>query len=288
MRCSFPQTRLVNGSYVTHSCGNCRACRRNKAREWGFRSYVESLSYDSSIFLSLTYDDEHIPIGPKGFPTLRKADTQTFWKDFRYYVGECRYLLSGEYGEHTHRPHYHAVVFGVDLDNPVFYDKFYSPRKKAWIARCKAWKFGEVCIGNVTVGSCQYVAKYVVKRKTGRAGQAYYEKYGIEPEFATMSRRPGLGYDYLKENESLIKRHGYVMIKGHKTPLSRYYIDKLYDKESDEYELFKMDRAKKMAEASKRFIQNRDIGRFDVAKYMKMYLEQQEINLEKQENEFSK
>ena len=286
MRCSFPQTRLVNDTYVTHPCGNCRACRRNKAREWGYRAYVESLSYDNSIFLSLTYDDEHLPISKKGFPTLRKEHTQTFWKDFRYYVGKCRYLLSGEYGDKTHRPHYHAIVFGVSLDNPVFYDKFYSPRKKAWIARCKAWDKGEVCIGDVTIGSCQYCAKYVVKRKTGRVGRAYYERYGIEPEFSTMSRRPGLGYDYLRENEVLIKRRGYLMLKGHKLPLSRYFIDKLYDKESDEYEEFKIERHDKMVQAQERFFNSRDIGNYTRAKYMKIYLQQQEINLEKQENEF--
>lgn len=282
MRCSYPQRRKIDGEYIYHACGNCRACRKNRAREWGFRAYAESTFYKDSIFLSLTYDDEHLPVGSKGYPTLRKADLQTFWKDFRYYVGKCRYLASGEYGEHTHRPHYHCIVFGVSLDDSVFTDAFYSPRKKAWIARCKAWPYGEVCIGNVTIGSCMYCAKYTVKRKTGKLAKVYYDDYGIEPEFATMSRRPGLGYQYLLANYDRLKRDNFIRFKGHKIALPRYFVNKLYEDEK-EYEAYKHEKEYYAYLANLKFWQEH---RTDLPKflYMKRYLEQQEINLEKQEN----
>ena len=284
MRCSYPQRkRIAKDEYIVYPCGKCNACRRNRAKEWGFRAYVESLSFERSIFLSLTYDDEHLPIGTKGYPTLCPDHLVTFWKDFRYYVGKCRYMACGEYGDKTHRPHYHAIVFGVSLDNSVFFDKFYSPRKKAWIARCKAWRYGEVCIGEVTIGSCNYCAKYVTKRKTGKSGEAYYAKYGIEPEFARMSRRPGLGYDYLIQNEDLIRKRNYVMLKGHKLPLPRYYVSKLYEEGSNEYELYKIEKAEKSQEALRTFYANRDIGHYSRYEYMKKYLEQQDLNLEKQQ-----
>lgn len=287
MRCSYPQRKYDKSTdtYIVYPCGQCRACRKNRAREWGFRAFAESLSYkDNCIFLNLTFDDEHLVYGSKCFPTLSKEILQTFWKDFRYYVGKCRYLASGEYGDQTHRPHYHCIVYGVNKDNPVFYDLFYSPRKKAFIGKCKAWKYGEVCLGDVTIGSCQYCAKYVVKRRTGKSGNAYYEKYGILPEFATMSRKPGLGYQYLMDNIKLIRSRNYVMLKGHKLPLPRYYENKIYEDGTDEREEYKLEKQEKANEIYQKFFRARDIGHFDKHSYMKKYLEQQEVNLEKQEN----
>lgn len=268
-----------------YPCGQCRACRKNRSREWGFRAYAESLSYepDNCIFLNLSFDDEHLIFGKKGFATLSKEVLQTFWKDFRYYVGKCRYLACGEYGDERHRPHYHAIVYGVSKDNPVFYDLFYSQAKHAYIGYCKAWPYGEVVLGTVTIGSCQYCAKYTVKRKTGKSGKAYYEKFGILPEFATMSRRPGLGYDYLMKNLDLIKSRNYVMLKGHKLPLGRYYESKLYPPDTEERESYLYEKQIKSEKAYKDFFKHRDIGHFTRAEYMKKYLEQQEVNLEKRE-----
>lgn len=287
MRCSYPVTRFDKSKreYITYPCGQCRACRKNKAREWGFRAFAESLSFKNNcIFLSLTFDDENLIYGSKGFATLDKAVLQTFWKDFRYYVCKCRYLACGEYGDDTHRPHFHAIVYGVNLDNPVFTDLFYSPRKKAFIGKCKAWKYGEVCIGDVTIGSCQYCAKYVVKRKTGKSGKAYYEKYGIQPEFATMSRRPGLGLQYLYDNFNLIKSRGYLMIKGHKIPIPRYYLGKMYDDNDEEEKRFRRLLSEVIREESnEKFFKNRDIGNVPRDIYLKNYLANQEINLEKME-----
>lgn len=287
MQCSFPQRRYDKSEdrYITYPCGRCRACRRNRAREWGFRAYAESLSYkDNCIFLSLSFDDDNLIFGKKGFPTLSKEVLQTFWKDMRYYCGKLRYLACGEYGDNTHRPHYHAIVFGVSKDNPVFTDLFYSPRKKSFIGRCKAWKYGEVCIGDVTIGSCQYCAKYVVKRRTGKSGNAYYEKYGILPEFATMSRKPGLGYQYLIDNMDLIKSRNFVMLKGSKIKLPRYYENKLFEDGSDELEEYKFEKQQKANEPYQDFFKARTIGHFTRHEYMKKWLEQQEINLEKQDN----
>lgn len=291
MRCSFPQRRVNkdDGSVVYHACGNCKACRKRKQQEWSFRSYVESTYYSDSVFLTLTYCDSFLPSNG----SLVKDEIARFMKRLRKLTGKkLRYFGSGEYGEQKHRPHYHVIVFGLSLDDPVFYAKYYSQKSKGYWCYCKAWqsklstgdKFptGEVFIGSVTPGTCNYCAKYLCKRLTGKLAKEFYEKYGIVPEFSAMSRRPGLGLQYLLDNYDLIKKRGYVMLKGHKIPLSVYYINKLFEESTDEREEFKMERQKSYAQSYDDFFAKRNIGEYSKAEYMKMWLEQQEINLTKQ------
>lgn len=286
MQCSFPVRRITDrrtGEYIIHACGRCRACRRNKSREWSFRVFVESLSYSDTIFMRLSYDDVHLPKSDKGYPTLVKSHLSDFMKRLRYYVGKCRFYACGEYGEQTHRPHYHVILYGVSPDNPVFSAKY--TYKGVTTATCKAWPYGEVTLADVTIKSCHYVAKYMQKRKTGALAKQYFDKYGELPEFGLMSRRPGLGYDYLKKNETLIKRRGYLMLKGHKVPLSRYYIDKMFDKTTDEYADFSATRLSRSAEKWKEFFATRSIGSQSEREYYRSYLEQQEENLKRKEEQ---
>lgn len=290
MRCSFPQYRRnkKTGEWEVHACGNCHACRKRKQQEWGFRSFCESLYYPNNcIFLSLTYDDEHLKLSRQGYPTLSKSDVVNFKKRLGYYIGSFRFLLAGEYGDTTNRPHYHMLVFGCNVDDPVFYDEFWSPRKKAWIAKCKAWPFGEVCIADVSLRRCLYVAKYTVKRKTGKLAKAYYEDFGIEPEFLLMSRRPGLGHQYLLDNYNNLKIKGYVLLKNHKLSLPRNWEGKLYCTE-EEKEKRHNEKVRQTNLAQDEFFKRVKLGdysKFPRSRYffMKDYLRQQDENLERME-----
>lgn len=291
MRCSFPQARInkSDGSIKYHACGRCRACRRNQQLEWSFRAYVESLSYKNSVFITLTYNDEHLPKNASLEPTAI-AD---FIKRLRYYLDlqdvKIRYFGAGEYGEKGHRPHYHLIAYGISIDNPVFYDKFYSEKKCGYWCFCKAWRdkkgnpLGEVFLGDVTFGTCSYVAKYLLKKKTGKQGQRYYKTLGVYPEFTAVSRCPGLGYDYLKVNFDLIKSRGYVLLKGHKVHLPRYYLEKVFENGTDEREEIKMRNQECFRKSWEEFFRRRKIGNKTEHQYMKEYLEQQEINLIKEE-----
>lgn len=284
MKCSYPQVHRNKSDWSTyvHACGRCRACRRNKQREWSFRVFAESLDYEHTVFLRLSYDDEHLPISSNGYPTLVKEHLQDFIKRLRYYVGKCRYYACGEYGERTHRPHYHVILYGVSPDDAVFIAKYCY--NGLVTANCKAWPHGEITIGDVTIKSCNYCCKYMLKRKNGKLAKLYFDKYGELPEFGLMSRNPGIGYNYLKRNENLIKQRGYLMLKGHKVPIPRYYILKMYVDGSDEYEEFKLDRKKKTDENFKKFFASRSIGDFSERAYLRAYLEQQEVNLMKGED----
>ena len=79
-------------------------------------------------------------------------------------------------------------------------------------------------IGTVNRGSIHYVTKYHVNKNI------YPE--GSEPSFATMSRKPGLGSNYVRDYASYhdgnINRSYLLHPGGVKSRLPRYYKDKLY------------------------------------------------------------
>lgn len=44
-------------------CGQCLTCKLGKAQAWATRCYHESQLYKENSFITLTYDDEHLPLG---------------------------------------------------------------------------------------------------------------------------------------------------------------------------------------------------------------------------------
>ena len=90
-------------------CGKCIGCRLDYSRKWAIRCVLEAQMHKENCFLTLTYDDEHLPKGEK----LEKEEMQKFWKRLRKATGtKIRYYMAGEYGTEGGRPHYHACVFG--------------------------------------------------------------------------------------------------------------------------------------------------------------------------------
>lgn len=112
MTCTRP-VRLSEEMIVP--CGRCVNCRIAHSREWATRIIHEASMYDDTGFVTLTYDDEHLPEDGG----LRKKDFQDFLKLLRYHLGDVKikYYMCGEYGEKNHRPHYHAIMFGVGYNH---------------------------------------------------------------------------------------------------------------------------------------------------------------------------
>lgn len=173
-------------------CGHCTACRIQRTSEWSIRLLHELAFYDSSVFLTLTYDDDHIPVSPTGYPTLVKRDAQLFLKRLRKALPDrkIKYFLCGEYGDTTFRPHYHAIMFDVDTKDQEIIDK--------------CWTQGFTMLGTVTKDSCKYVTGYVQKKLYGD-GAKEYESRGIQPVFKLSSQ--GLGKRYALD---ILPRYGRV------------------------------------------------------------------------------
>lgn len=206
-------------------CGQCFACRLNRARDWATRCILEAKMHDENCFITLTYD-------PKYFPengSLVKKHFQLFMKRLRKALGDrkIRYYMCGEYGEKFGRPHFHAIIFGYmpkDLDLYKVSNGI-ELYKSAFLA--KIWKKGFVSVGAVTYESCAYVARYIDKKLTGERGiEAYGEKI---PPYTNMSLRPGIGAPFLERYGEDIYSKDFIVIRdGIKVKPPRYF-DSIYD-----------------------------------------------------------
>lgn len=207
-------------SPIKVNCGQCIACRLNRASDWAARIMHEKQMSADSYFITLTYNEENLPrVGE--YSTLVKEDVQKFLKRLRKSIApvKLRYYLCGEYGETYGRSHYHVIVF---LDSYV--EDFERNVNLSW-------PFGFVHVGSVSFESAAYVARYCTKLLTGKKKEWYIER-NILPEFSLMSRRPGIGATWLEKYGKEIKAHHNIVIKGRKVAPPRYYRDKIYD-ESD-------------------------------------------------------
>lgn len=201
--------------YVLVPCGKCLACKKERSKAWAIRLMLESLSWDDCCFITLTYDPENVPftdvmLNSQKLPyTLFKRDLQLFFKrlrrDLDYDGRKIKYYAVGEYGDHTFRPHYHAIIFGMSsLDRSLFEEN---------------WNKGIVDIGDVTIKSCNYVAGYVQKKLYGEVAD---DVYGLrEWPFSVMSK--GLGKAYIEENYEDLYKNGFVLFQSRKIALSRYF-----------------------------------------------------------------
>lgn len=218
-------------------CGQCYGCRLQKAREWSLRCVHEASLYESNCFLTLTYDDDHLPSDL----SVDVREWQRFAKRMRKKVGSFRFLHCGEYGDENLRPHYHALIFGKDFskDRVLFKEK----PNPLWTSETLSdlWPLGFSTIGNLTLETANYVSKYCLKKVTGREGKEFYG--GRKPPYATMSRRPGLGAEWFERFQKDLYPSDECVVQGHVYRPPRYYDEKLRD---EELKLLKMKRLRSL------------------------------------------
>lgn len=206
-------------------CGRCPCCLKRRSSQWVFRLQQENKICSASAFITLTYDDDHIPTTPSGLPTLRSKDYQDFMKRLRKDSNiKYKYYACGEYGSITQRPHFHTIMFFQDpeIRKPV-------KQIPEEIRIQESWGKGQVDIGQVTGASIAYVAGYLEKR-------LYTDPslYGDrQKEKSLMSKGMGINYltpkvyGYYKK-----KLHPYLTVEGgQKISLPRYYKEKIFTKD---------------------------------------------------------
>lgn len=202
-------------------CGQCIGCRLDYSKTWANRCVCESLSYPEELnwFITLTYDNDHVPVGSKGALTLRPSDLSAWIKRLRRkldYLGiqssGVRFFACGEYGGQTLRPHFHALLFNCPLTTTRVVarnsrgDCFYECPEVL-----DTWTAGYVCVGKFNWLTAAYTARYMLKKQKG-FGKVIYDEMGIEPEFTRMSRRPGIGLDYFLNNYEDIYEHDNIVL----------------------------------------------------------------------------
>lgn len=212
-------------------CGQCVGCRLERSRQWAARIMHECAMHDDNAFLTLTYDDAHLP---KDL-SLDKSHFRGFIKRLRArHNGRISYFHCGEYGEENGRPHYHAILFGIGFPDKYLYstngrgDKIYCSSFLSSV-----WRYGNAMIGNVTFESAAYCARYCLKKVTGDAADEHYrrvtedgEVVWLEPEYASMSLRPAIGKTWFQlYGDDVIGRDS-IVVAGREARVPRYY-DKL-------------------------------------------------------------
>lgn len=228
-------------------CGRCIGCRLERSRQWAVRCTHEAQMHDHNHFVTLTY--ERLP--PRG--SLDYRDFQLFMKRLRKSRGKVRFFACGEYGSRLDRPHFHALLFGLDLpDLRLWSDAGKHPLYTS-VALDSLWSHGKCFIGAVTFESAAYVARYVIDKITGDMADEHYrrvdpatgEEYHLTPEMCAMSRRPGIGATWYEKYTRDVHPAGELVARGVQQKAPRFY-DALYRRDGgdDGYmQLVRADRA---------------------------------------------
>lgn len=240
MKCKNPF--YLEKEKIVVPCGKCQQCLIRRKREWSYRLSCEMSYHKSSLFLTLTYDDEHLPYSCSRVPSLLPSDLQKFFKRIRKKGKKIKYYACGEYGDEYKRPHYHIILFGdltyQDLlDMQVKDDKGRlltrpNPQKNGSVnLNLSVWRYGIVNVGKVTFSSIGYVTSYIFNATYKKE----YIKNFIYPPFNVMSK--GLGKSYVFENYKIFK-DGFAHMNGKKIPIPRYFKKVHFGLEADNYKQF--------------------------------------------------
>lgn len=250
----------------TIPCQHCWACKLNKSAEWATRAMLETQEHDYNYFITLTYDDEHLPIpeymtykeqwnlgykilelenriendGTWIDGTLYPEHVKKFIKDLRNYakrklgIDGIKYLYCGEYGENK-RPHYHMLLFGMPLPmneaSKIHVDKkFFKEHWKSQILQ-ELWPYGMHDIANMEWSDAAYVCRYTMKKiYEEEESDRWYAENGKMKEFIRMSNRPGIGMKYYQRNKFKIYENDSMIMKTVKGNTGSFKPPKAFDK----------------------------------------------------------
>jgi len=278
MRCTSPRPVgfLADGKTITWSskqfsreyatfqlpCGKCIECRLEQSREKATRCVHEAKMYDKNSFLTLTYDDDHLPENGK-----------LIYNDFQLFIGRLRkqafrnhlkkinltietynemnqkdrkriydqiitpFIVTGEYGEKLKRPHWHAIMFNWEPeDGKHKYTSELSHKVYESETLTKLWGKGIAEYGSVTFDSAAYVCRYSAKKLVHGNDQ----DHDFQP-IHKMSSKHAIGKKFLEKYYPDIFNHGYVVLQnGQKIAIPRYYEKWLKKHHPDEWESYIM------------------------------------------------
>lgn len=230
-------------------CGQCLGCKQKRIRDWALRCQHESKMHQYSYFITLTYDEKHLPDGN----SLCYADFQSFMKKLRHWTGifdwrtrkqwestKVRFFMCGEYGE-TKRPHYHALIYNFPIPDLKFFritekgSIIYTSELVSWLWNNR----GFITVGFVEYASAAYVAQYCIK-KMGSDAIDYMitdietgEVIQREREMVQMSRNPGIGSTWYEKYKKQVFPVDRCVVNGNQVRVPKYYSER-YKKEKPE------------------------------------------------------
>ena len=268
------------GRLVYGPCKTCIECRNLRREDFEQRLKFELMDYSYiGSFVSLTYRDDDLPLllpegsaivgkwfancPPAYGSTLYRPDITQFTDKMqkrlkRKFGVSGKYIAVGEYGDDSHRPHFHVIYVGLPSDS----------RKLV----LDVWQHGNVDVGPINKGAIRYVLDYIDKQVYGP--KALFDYYGdFEPPFAHFSK--GLGFHWIENHLKDFDEYGCLKYESGKIiQLNPYLVEKFNFKKKP-YSLF--------PESIKTFAQDKKIQDLNIAmirrsKLMKTINEHKLIN----------
>lgn len=172
-------------------CGKCIPCLMAEQRDWAFRLQLQAEVSETAYFITLTYDDEHLPQDN----VVQKSEIQRFMNTLRKKlervckersatVPKLSYYAVGEYGKKSNRAHYHMMLFNMPIHSLGDMYRLVSD----------VWQRGFVKVEFCSSQNSNYLCKYMTKLDP--------REHKVKP-FRLMSRRPAIGYEYFLRPEIL-------------------------------------------------------------------------------------
>ncbi len=233
---------------ITVPCGSCIGCRLDRSRAWAIRCVHEAQLHETNCFITLTYDEKHLPKDG----SLSLGDFQLFMKRLRKSLSpkQIRFFHCGEYGDKLSRPHYHACIFNHDFADRTLWSQRNGNKLYRSASLEKLWPYGYSSVGTLTWQSAAYIARYITKKITGAAAKDHYERVEtstgeithLAPEYITMSLKPGIGSEWFKLYSGDVYPGDFVVIDGKKFKPPRYYDNLLELSDLETFELIKEER----------------------------------------------
>lgn len=198
----------------------------------------ETKMHEHTSFVTFTYSEDNLPEDN----SLNKREFNLFAKRLRKHI-PFRYYHCGEYGDEFRRPHYHAILFGADFSYDRTPYKVTEYGHQLYISKTldDLWEQGFCTIGEVNFDTASYVARYCMKKQTGKTAVSHYESIDqvtgeiidLQPEYATMSLKPGIGAKWFERYHKDVYPRDEVYINGRYTRPPKYY-DTLYERMNPE------------------------------------------------------
>lgn len=243
--CTNPRKLIINKEEVIVKCGKCDTCKRQKAQEWAIKLINECKYHNEACFITLTFDNK-ILMDKKSKAYKYGAKTSFVWKIensmeyFQKFIKRLRkkfkernisYFHVAEYGEKTHRPHHHAILFGIN---------FNEDRKECQISKSghpqmysetlqSLWACGNTTIQDCNSNNIIYIAQYSLKKfKNNLLNKKYNTKM-------TFSNRCKMNVKFIRRNPELIKK-GYLQdTDGKRYKIPRSYLKNLKEEKIEKY-----------------------------------------------------
>jgi hypothetical protein len=200
-----------------------------------------------------------------------------------------KFYMCGEYGKNCKhgldlelvqcpfcnvgRPHYHAILFNCSFPDKREYAVQNGVTRFTSDILQELWPYGFVDVGDVTVNSAGYVARYIMKKVTGDAADQWYESVDLNGEitkcpheYSTMSN--GIGaewYEKFKDDvfpSDEVPVPGMGVMKG----VPRYYEERLRKEAEADYDMIKARRARYKLDNPEEFESERLWSKYKVKK----------------------